>query len=438
MDHAREIPPVQLAREQDAQRLMSVMMREGVLGTKREEDVFQQDDLLLFQQDEEWDEWGEDDEDVEALGAGAAARRGDGSGGAGAAGPAHPAQQQMPAPGLADAIAQLAHVVTHVWGALLPCRDVDAQQQRLRSLGHLLATHTGLDVRLRTGVVPPPVTAEAALVGGCKSPAAAAATRARQAAVGSQLSHSFLLIDLTQPHASDDHGPEQRSSSTVLIVDPLFREQLSLGLADAEYARLLDTAVPEVFVGTAGQMGTMLSAACDGVAAAYARAGVPVPVWRGARAITSKWLPVVFTDEALGPRSSSGRGSAARGTSAAAQPAAPQPQRQAAPPPSPAAGLHTRSRGIDGSAPAEPKHVVVGFSLAGSSGAPAAAAGATRGGDGAAPRAVAHVRVPSFATFAPTHRSGTSTSLSSSVTSTFTAATLSNGMAYLRSLSIVQ
>jgi uncharacterized protein (TIGR01615 family) len=399
-------------RAQDATQRLTMLLRElsrgeGVRGTEGEqswgdEDVFQQDDLMLFQQDEECAE-----DDGEAVAAGESQ-------------PAPPSgstcrNSLLTLPrGLADAVSHLAHAVTHVWRALPPCRGRDSDSSRLLSLGHFLSKHTGLGVRLRRGVAPPPVTAASSLVGGCRSPAAAAAARARQAAMGSQLSHAFLLVDL-QPrdaHAADQHG-RQRDSSSVLIVDPLFRDQLRLGLADAEYARLLDTDMPEVFVGTAGQMGALLSVATTAVAAAYSRASVPVPVWRSARAVASKWLPATFTDEALGPRGSSSS-------------RAPQPQRQVAPPPAPAAGPASPGVGV---APGKPLRVVVGFNLAGST--PAAA-----GGIGSVPPHAAE-HAPSrmqFASFSPFLRSGTSTSLSSSIR----CAVGSVHSTYLRSLSIVQ
>jgi len=75
-----------------------------------------------------------------------------------------------------------------------------------------------------------------------------------------------------------------------VIVDPAFREQFLLPLADAAYDAVLD-AVPEVFVGTTATLTAVVAALCKKVASVFAAHGVPLPPWRHEDAVLSKWMP---------------------------------------------------------------------------------------------------------------------------------------------------
>lgn len=88
------------------------------------------------------------------------------------------------------------------------------------------------------------------------------------------LLHAFLLMKL---------------GNLRLVIDPSFRTTLRVGLHDPQFNVYMETKVPEVFVGTRGQLKTTLERIVQESRAAFARAGTKMPPWREGCAVKSTW-----------------------------------------------------------------------------------------------------------------------------------------------------
>lgn len=100
-----------------------------------------------------------------------------------------------------------------------------------------------------------------------------------------QLSHAFIIINHLE------QGTE------ALIVDPAFREQFQIGLQDKLYASQLEEHVPELFIGTASEMGPLIRRILRWMHAAFHRREISIPFWRNVEAMTSQWQPVEYSDQ---------------------------------------------------------------------------------------------------------------------------------------------
>jgi uncharacterized protein (TIGR01615 family) len=80
-----------------------------------------------------------------------------------------------------------------------------------------------------------------------------------------------------------------------LIVECAFRDHFRIPCDSPEYASLL-TAVPAVYVGSAGAMAPIVELVTHEMARAFAERGLTMPPWRSARSMMSKWAPQRATD----------------------------------------------------------------------------------------------------------------------------------------------
>ena len=73
-----------------------------------------------------------------------------------------------------------------------------------------------------------------------------------------------------------------------VIVEPNFREHFSIASATPAYRRLL-AAAPGEFVGSVSRLAAIVELLSEGVRAAFAEQGLPLPPWRRAKSVMSKW-----------------------------------------------------------------------------------------------------------------------------------------------------
>jgi uncharacterized protein (TIGR01615 family) len=117
---------------------------------------------------------------------------------------------------------------------------------------------------------------------GAAPPAAAAAP---PGSVFRALRHEFLVV---RGEGSYD-GAE-------FIVDPHFSEHFAVSHEPTVlYSACLESLPPE-FVGTAARLAPLVSAAAAAMAESFRVRGLPLPPWRRAQALLSKWMPLRSRD----------------------------------------------------------------------------------------------------------------------------------------------
>ncbi|KAH7623944.1 hypothetical protein Ndes2526B_g01194 [Nannochloris sp. 'desiccata'] len=115
------------------------------------------------------------------------------------------------------------------------------------------------------------------------------------------LRHSFLAVTLTGSSNSNNTAAgsaaltnsSTATSSTspcTVLVDPRFREQFEIAHPTPRYARIL-AEVPAELVAPADRLSKAVELLCTEMAVAFAATGTPVPPWRQAAAMMSKWQP---------------------------------------------------------------------------------------------------------------------------------------------------
>jgi uncharacterized protein (TIGR01615 family) len=82
------------------------------------------------------------------------------------------------------------------------------------------------------------------------------------------------------------------ASQTPVIVEAQFREHFAIAHPTPAYAVLL-AAAPAEFVGSSERLAALAELLSAGVAVAFREQGLPLPPWRRAKSLLSKW--------ALGP-----------------------------------------------------------------------------------------------------------------------------------------
>ena len=155
---------------------------------------------------------------------------------------------------------------------------------------------------------PPPVGARGGSrsAGGGEEGAAAAAPVVapplRSRAIFETLSHAFVVV---RPPAA------QEQPESLLVVDAGFRDAVAVAAPPPALERVLD-ALPRVFVGGAAKLAAAVGLVAAETRQALEAEGRPLPPWRSARALLSKWMPQgagAVADE----RPSEGAGGAAGG-----------------------------------------------------------------------------------------------------------------------------
>ncbi|RMZ57591.1 hypothetical protein APUTEX25_001791 [Auxenochlorella protothecoides] len=80
-----------------------------------------------------------------------------------------------------------------------------------------------------------------------------------------------------------------RVRGALLVVDPRFRDQFSLGHPPPAYSALLDS-MPAEFVGPPERLQALVRLLCSEIAGAFAVQGQPLPPWRTLRSMLGKWF----------------------------------------------------------------------------------------------------------------------------------------------------
>ena len=86
-------------------------------------------------------------------------------------------------------------------------------------------------------------------------------------------------------------GPEQNEFSAMqmpIVVEQNFRENFSIASATPAYQRLL-AAAPGEFAGSVSRLAAIVELLSEGVKRAFAEQGLPLPPWRRAKSVMSKW-----------------------------------------------------------------------------------------------------------------------------------------------------
>jgi uncharacterized protein (TIGR01615 family) len=112
------------------------------------------------------------------------------------------------------------------------------------------------------------------------------------------LRHSFLAVTLSGSSNSNNTAaaaavaaPSATASAPcTVLVDPRFREQFEIAHPTPRYARIL-AEVPAELVAPADRLSKAVELLCTEMAVAFAATGTPVPPWRQAAAMMSKWQP---------------------------------------------------------------------------------------------------------------------------------------------------
>ena len=73
-----------------------------------------------------------------------------------------------------------------------------------------------------------------------------------------------------------------------VVVEPHFKENFSIASATPAYRRLLGAA-PGEFVGSVSRLAAIVELLSEGVKRAFAEQGLPLPPWRRAKSVMSKW-----------------------------------------------------------------------------------------------------------------------------------------------------
>ena len=73
-----------------------------------------------------------------------------------------------------------------------------------------------------------------------------------------------------------------------LVVEQDFREHFSIASATPAYRRLLGAA-PGEFAGSVSRLAAIVELLSEGVKRAFAEQGLPLPPWRRAKSVMSKW-----------------------------------------------------------------------------------------------------------------------------------------------------
>ncbi|KAL6777743.1 CGL132 [Auxenochlorella protothecoides x Auxenochlorella symbiontica] len=147
--------------------------------------------------------------------------------------------------------------------------------EELRALGYLARVVHNAASAARPGPADGPGPAPGAGAGaGAATRAAAANPRALE-----KLRHSHVLVT---GRAGGERG-------ALLVVDPRFRDQFSLGHPPPAYSALLDS-MPAEFVGPPERLQALVRLLCSEIAGAFAVQGQPLPPWRTLRSMLGKWF----------------------------------------------------------------------------------------------------------------------------------------------------
>ena len=73
-----------------------------------------------------------------------------------------------------------------------------------------------------------------------------------------------------------------------IVVEQNFREHFSIASSTPAYRRLL-AAAPGEFAGSVSRLAAIVELLSDGVKRAFAEQGLPLPPWRRAKSVMSKW-----------------------------------------------------------------------------------------------------------------------------------------------------
>lgn len=141
-----------------------------------------------------------------------------------------------------------------------------------------------------------------------------------------KLRHSHVLVTGLSGWEQEmaDHQSEASPFPTLIIVDPLFKEQFQLGHPSRAYASLL-AALPDEFVGSPDRLHAVVHLLCGEVAAAFVCQGQPLPPWRTLRSTLGKWFdlgPATQAVAATGDATPQGAVPAVEGPAGDAPPAA--------------------------------------------------------------------------------------------------------------------
>jgi len=116
------------------------------------------------------------------------------------------------------------------------------------------------------------------------------------------LRHSFLAVTLNGSSNSNNTATAAASALTnnatasasaspcTVLVDPRFRDQFEIAHPTPRYARIV-AEVPSELVAPADRLSKAVELLCAEMAVAFAATGTPVPPWRQAAAMMSKWQP---------------------------------------------------------------------------------------------------------------------------------------------------
>lgn len=129
-------------------------------------------------------------------------------------------------------------------------------------------------------------------------------------AIFETLSHAFVVV----------RPPQPSSSSHLLVVDAGFRDAVAVVAPPPRLAKVLD-ALPRVFVGGAARLDEAVRRVAAETRLALEAEGRPLPPWRSARALLSKWMPQgagAVVDERPSEEMAAGGSSACSTSSAAA------------------------------------------------------------------------------------------------------------------------
>jgi uncharacterized protein (TIGR01615 family) len=99
------------------------------------------------------------------------------------------------------------------------------------------------------------------------------------------LRHAFLAVQLP---GGGERGAAEADAE--VLVDPRFREQFEIAHTTPRYARLLEALAPEAAAPPA-RLAAAVGLLCAEMARAFAETGTPLPPWRQAAAMHSKWQP---------------------------------------------------------------------------------------------------------------------------------------------------
>jgi uncharacterized protein (TIGR01615 family) len=107
------------------------------------------------------------------------------------------------------------------------------------------------------------------------------------------LRHSFLAVTLPNSSDSTSSGAEK-----VFIVDPKFLDQFEIAHSTSRYDAILSV-LPSAIVLAAGRLADTVGVLCEEMARAFEKTGTPLPPWRQANAMLSKWQPRRSEDVAM-------------------------------------------------------------------------------------------------------------------------------------------